>query len=104
MKGIENYIFMSICEESFKFFGTTKFVTYTNFCMDFHFAMLDGKFSFSQRQLMGQLGKMLEKLYAMNNDEIGFYINAYFSLDVQQLANFQKVVRGMHAFYPMSFN
>lgn len=104
MKGIENYIFMSICETSFDFFGTTKFVTYTSFCKDFAFAMVDGKFSFSQRQLLTKLGSMLEKLYAMNNDEVGYYINAYFTLDVQQLANFQKVVRSMKEFYPMSYN
>lgn len=93
---------MTICEESFEFFGTTKFTTYTSFCNTFKYAMIEGNFSFPQKQMMTRVGKMLKLVYALDDDSIGFYINTYFSLSQDQIIQFEKVVRTMKVAYPMS--
>lgn len=100
MKKFDNYIYFTICEITLKYFSTTYYSTYYNFCNVFKFSIQQNKLSLIEKHFLVDLSEDLELIYAIKEDKAGEYISNYFMNDMY--VKFEKPVRYMKQAFPYS--
>jgi len=99
---LNNYIYLTICEESFKLFGKTNFSTYHNYCKSFYLSMNTGDLSLREKGDLINLLNVLDLIYGLD-DKTGFkYIIEFFGCD--KINEFELYVRQMKDCFPLAFN
>lgn len=99
---LDNYIYLTICEESIKLFKKSNFSTYTNYCRTFHLSMTSGNLSSRENGDLLKLLDVLDLIYGLD-DNTGFrYINEFFGSD--RIMDFELYVKQMLEYFPMAFN
>jgi len=99
---LDNYIYLTICEESFKLFKKTNFSTYNSYCRTFHLSMMSGNMSSRENGDLLKLLDILDLIYGLDDMASFKYINEFFSSD--KIIEFELYVRQMLEHFPMAFN
>lgn len=103
MKELKTYIFIDITEIAMKHFATSKFLTFSNYCITYGLTIFDGKVPLNDKYLLSELYDYLKGVYSLNNQEVGDYLYEYFTQSVEELSKLQKVVVIMDKYYSDSY-
>jgi hypothetical protein len=98
----DNYVYLTICEESLKLYKKTHFSTYTNYCKTFHLSMVNGDFTARETSNLLKLFDVLNLIYGLNDSESFKYILDFFGSD--KIREFEMYVVEMGRCFPMAFN
>ncbi len=99
MTKFDNYIFYSIC---LKTLGKEKvgFYSYRLFCESFKKYLMMESLSYTEKEIIQEIGDYLSLIYGLSDGEIGSYIGRYFLED--KFIDFEILVKMDKKFYPMS--
>lgn len=99
MGKFDNYIYYSIC---LKTLGRERpiFHNYRLFCESFKKYLEMESLSVTERRIIQEVGDYLNKVYGLNDKEIGMYIGQYFL--EQKYIEFEKLVLLDRSCYPIS--
>ena len=90
---------MTICETSIELIKETNFVTYVNYCRCIGASLRARKLSQLEKAHIVKIFDVLEKIYSLNETELGNYIYDYFNLDSEHINKFERVVRMTKEYY-----
>lgn len=102
MKKFNNYVFLTICEETFKLFKTTYFSTYRNYCKTLYLSLESNNLTAREKSNIVHLFDSLNLIYGLTDSESLFYIKKYLNCDM--LHEFELYIRDMQEFFPEIFN
>lgn len=96
----DNYIYLTICEVSLKYYENSNYSTYVEFCKGLHYTLRDGDVSKRDRRIVEGIVSMLDKVFSLTPELTGQYIGDYFNLTPIRLAEFEKSVRMTKELFP----
>ncbi len=99
MNTLNKYILMTICDEALKYFKTTKYMTFINFCNVFSLSFKSNNFSKNEIRFVSELMDLLNLIYALDDNASSVYIMAFFSLDNEMLYDYEKISKYMNTYY-----
>lgn len=98
----DNYVYLTVCEESLRLFKKSNFSTYTNYCKTFCLSMVSGNLSSRENGDLLKMFDVLNLIYGLNDTESFKYILDFFNSD--KIRDFELYVSEMKEFFPMAFN
>jgi hypothetical protein len=99
---LDNYIYLTICEESFKLFKKTNFSTYNNYCKTFYLSLSSNDLSSREKSDLISLLNVLDLIYGLDDKDAFKYIMEFLACD--KILDFELYVREMYNCYPLAFN
>lgn len=103
MSKINNYIILSIAEKAYKQFKKTKYSTYPSFCKKIGLSIQSATLTQKEKMLMYELVDEIELIFGLNETEIWPYIVYFFTLEVDDLSEYNKYMKIMENFHPLLF-
>lgn len=79
MNNIKSYIYLSICEISFKRFEKSKFSTYIGYCNSMKSSLQLREFSGKEMEDLICIGDYLKLIYNLSDSEIGEHLDGFFN-------------------------
>lgn len=79
MDNIKSYIYLSICESSFKRFEKSNFSTYMGYCNSMKTSLKLREFSGKEMEDLICVGEYLKLIYNLSDSEIGENIDGFFN-------------------------
>lgn len=103
MSKIDNYIILSIAEKAYKQFKKTKYSTYSSFCKKLGLSIQSSTLTQKEKMLMYEIVDEIELIFGFKETEIWPYVVYFFTLEVNELAEYNKYMKMMENFHPLLF-
>ena len=100
MNKYDNYIFLAICEVTFKNFKNSMWVTYANYCKGMAMSLKTGELSKLDKRHLLVIYDELELLFGMSDAEKAEYIHRYF--ESGRWGEFEVIIRDTKKFFPFT--
>ena len=98
----DNYVYLTICEESLKLFKKSYFSTYKNYCNTFYTSMNEGVLSSRENGDLLKMLDVLDLIYGFDDNQGFKYIMDFFGSDKKE--DFERYVTQMSSLFPFAFN
>ena len=89
MSKYDNYIFLTICEVSYKHYKFTNYSSYPEYCKGMSM-VLNGVYTpaKSDKRMINDVIQLLDTVYSLSAEVTGKYIGDYFALDSLKHSDF----------------
>lgn len=103
MSKIDNYIILSIAEKAYEIFNKTNFSTYSSFCKKLGLAISTDTMTQKEKFFVFQILDEISLIYGLKDVETFKYINAFFTLDVDEFGDYYRYIKTMENYHPLLF-
>jgi hypothetical protein len=100
---IDNYIILSIAEKAYKQFKKTKYSTYSSFCKKLGLSIQSSTLTQKEKMLIYEIVDEIEIIFGLKEIDIWTYVVYFFTLEVNELAEYNKYMKMMENFHPLLF-
>jgi hypothetical protein len=103
MSKIDNYIILAIAEKAYKQFKKTKYSTYYSFCKKLGLSIQSSTLTQKEKMLIYEIVDEIEIIFGLKEIDIWTYIVYFFTLDVDELVEYNNYMKIMENFHPLLF-
>lgn len=90
MQKFNNYVFLSLCEITYKLYKKSHYMTYVNYCKTFNVSIKTNNLDKKETEHLIKIFDYIGKIYGFSDAESFDYLVKFFNLD--NLIDFQKCV------------